>query len=189
MLHQLRISITVLLAMTVLTGVLYPATVTALAMLLFPHQASGSLILRDGKIVGSELIGQQFTQPGYFWGRLSATSPTPYNAAASGGSNLGPSNPELLRLARERQQALVLGDQAKLLPIDLLTASGSGLDPHISLEAAQIQIPRVAKARGMAEDRISAIVMQQLESRDLGILGQPRINVLKLNLALDTQKQ
>ncbi len=187
MIQQLRKSAIVLLTMTILTGAIYPLFITALAMLLFPHQAGGSLIRRGDQVIGSELIGQQFTKPEYFWGRLSATAPVPYNAAASSGSNLGPSNQALLDNAHTRKQALGLGDTTTSIPIDLLTASASGLDPHISLEAAQIQVPRVAKARGLTEDRVKAMVSQHLESPDLGILGQPRINVLKLNLALDAQ--
>lgn len=187
MFQQLRISAILLLLMTILTGVLYPLTVTAVAWLLFPHQAGGSLLLDGDRVVGSELIGQQFTRPEYFWGRLSATAPVPYNAAASGGSNLGPSNPSLLENARSRRTALGLSNADQVVPIDLLTSSASGLDPHISLAAAQIQIPRVAKARGLTEDQLIALVMRHQQSQDLGILGQPRVNVLKLNLALDAR--
>ena len=186
MLQQLRISGIVLFVMTVLTGVIYPLVVTALAALLFPYQAGGSLLIKGDQVIGSELIGQPFSRPEHFWGRLSATAPVPYNAAASSGSNLGPSNPVLLQQARSRQAALGLAE-SQAAPIDLLTSSASGLDPHISLEAALIQVPRVAKARGLAEDQISALVHQSQEPRDLGMLGQPRVNVLKLNLALDAR--
>jgi K+-transporting ATPase ATPase C chain len=162
---QLRPAIVFFVLLTLITGIVYPLTVTGLARALFPHQAGGSLIIRNGQALGSALIGQPFDDPKYFWGRLSATSPFPYNAAASSGSNLGPLNTNL--------------------PIDLVTASGSGLDPHISIAAALYQVPRVARERGLDEDQVRMLVAQCTEGRQFGILGEPRVNVLKLNLALD----
>jgi K+-transporting ATPase ATPase C chain len=177
--------------MTLITGLLYPLLVTGLARGIFPRKAAGSLLFRgakrDGVRLGSELIGQPFSEPRWFWGRLSATGPFPYNAAASSGSNLGNSNPALLEAARARIQALRSADPdaSGPIPVDLVTASGSGLDPHISPEAAFYQVPRVAKARGLEEAQVRALVQRQIEPRQLGILGEPRVNVLKLNLALE----
>lgn len=183
---NLKNSATVLLALTLITGVAYPLFITAIAQLLFPHQANGSLLTEDDKLVGSELIGQQFAKPEYFWGRVSATSPVPYNAAASSGSNLGPANPQLRKIA-ERQAASLLKypHPSGPIPIDLLTSSASGLDPHISPAAAEFQIPRIAKLRQMSTDQVRKLVSAATTGRQLGILGEPRVNVLKLNLSLD----
>lgn len=184
----LRQSLSLLLVMTVITGVLYPLAVTGLARLIFPHQANGSLIVKDGKPVGSALIGQSFTDPKYFWGRPSATRPNPYDAAASSGSNLGPTNPALTASARQRIAALRAADPGNLapVPVDLVTASASGLDPQISPAAAQYQLARVARARGLTAARVQALVRRFTEGRQFGMLGEPRVNVLQLNLALDS---
>lgn len=178
-----------LLLLTLITGGVYPALVTGLAQLLFPRQANGSLIVRDGQAVGSELIGQPFADPAYFWGRPSATGPFPYNAAASSGSNLGPTNPALLEAVKGRIEALRQVDPANPTPIpaDLVTASASGLDPHISPAAAFYQVARVAKARGLAAEQVKSLVAEYSEGRQWGFLGEPRVNVLKLNLALDAR--
>jgi len=172
---------------TVLTGVVYPLAVTGLAQLLFTHQANGSLVVHGGKVIGSEFIGQYFDQPKYFWSRPSATSPFPYNAAASSGSNLGPTNPVLLEAVKGRVAALRAADPGNdnPIPVDLVTASGSGLDPHISLAAAAFQVRRVARARGLEEGAVERLVMQYTEGRQFALLGESRVNVLKLNLALD----
>ena len=189
-LRNLRPAIVLLLLLTVLTGIAYPLLVTGLAQVLFPHQANGSLVVRDGQIVGSELIGQAFQpidDPRYFWGRPSATSLHPYNAAASAGSNLGPSNPAFAEAVRLRVAALLTADpdNPQPIPIDLVTASGSGLDPHISPAAALYQVPRVARERGIPEQQVEALVRSHTTGRQLGFLGEPRVNVLDLNLALD----
>ena len=185
---QLRPALLSLVFFTVLTGLLYPAVVTGLAQVLFPAQANGSLILREGKPVGSELIGQPFREPKYFWSRPSATSPQPYNAAASGGSNLGPTNPDLEKAVAERIRALREADEGNSapVPVDLVTASGSGLDPHISPAAASYQVPRVARLRGLKEEDLRKLVAEYTEDRQLGVLGEARVNVLRLNLALDS---
>lgn len=175
------------LVFTLLTGAVYPAAITVVARLAFPRQAGGSLIVRDGKEVGSSLLGQYTEDPKYFWGRLSATSPSPDNAASSSGSNLGPSNPALRDAVKARVAALRALDSTNTapVPIDLATASGSGLDPHISPAAAEYQLARVARARGFDTTTVRALVLAHTEGRQLGILGEPRVNVLELNLALD----
>jgi K+-transporting ATPase ATPase C chain len=177
----------ILISLTVLTGIIYPLLVTGISQVLFRSKANGSLIEKDGKWIGSELIGQSFTGQNYFWGRPSATSPVQYNAAASTGSNLGPSNPALLDAVAARVRALRAADpsQDEPVPVDLVTASGSGLDPHISIQAALYQVPRIARARGIPENDIRMVVERNIESRDLGFFGEPRVNVLRLNLALD----
>jgi len=182
----LRPALVLLLLLSLLTGVAYPLAVTGIAQVAFPKQADGSLIIGSKGFRGSELIGQPFTDPKYFWGRLSATSP-PYNAAASSGSNLGPLNPVLLDVAKGRIEALRALDpeNTQPVPVDLVTASASGLDPHISPAAAFFQVHRVATKRGIAEDRVRKLVQDHIEHRDLGALGEPRVNVLRLNLALD----
>jgi K+-transporting ATPase ATPase C chain len=185
--HQLRPALMMLLTLTLLTGVIYPLAVTGLAQLLLPSLANGSLITRDGKVVGSELIGQQFDDPKYFWGRPSATSPFPYNAAASSGSNLGPTNPAFIDAVQGRVAALRAADPVNdtPIPVDLVTASGSGLDPHMSPAAAEYQLKRVARARGLGENTLRDLVARHTEGREFGVLGERRINVLKLNVALD----
>jgi len=184
--QNFRISITLLGLMTLLTGGAYPALVTGVAQLTFPNQAGGSIVEADGRAIGSELIGQQFTKPEYFWGRLSATGPVPYNAAASSGSNLGPLNPALKDAAAARISALKQYDPERtMFPVDLVTASGSGLDPHISLAAAEVQVRRVAAARRIGENEVRDLVRQHTHGRQFGVLGEPRVNVLPLNLALD----
>ena len=183
----LRSAALALLVLTLLTGFIYPLAVTGLAQLTFPRQAGGSLIYQDGRLVGSGLIGQSFSDPRYFWGRPSTTRPFPDNAAASGASNLGPENPELLKQVLLRAEGLRASDPANgsLLPIDLVTSSGSGLDPHVSAAAAEWQVPRVARARGLDEAVVRGLVRENTEGRQLGFLGEARVNVLELNLALD----
>jgi K+-transporting ATPase ATPase C chain len=183
----LRQSIVMLALLTVVTGVLYPLVATGLAQLLFPSAANGSLIERDGKAAGSELIGQAFSDPKYFWSRPSATAPFADNSAASSGSNLGPTNPALTDAVKQRIAALREADPGNTaaVPADLVTASGSGLDPHISPAAAEYQVARIARARGKTEADIRKLVAAATEGRTFGILGEPRVNVLELNLALD----
>jgi K+-transporting ATPase ATPase C chain len=180
-------SIRALLVLTVLTGFAYPLAVTGISQLGFARQANGSLIEKDGKVLGSRLIGQPFSDAKYFWSRPSATSPMPYNGAASSGSNQGPTNPALKEAVEGRVKALreAGADPTKPVPVDLVTASGSGLDPHISPAAAEYQVARVAKARNVPEDKLRALVQKHTEGRQLGILGEPRVNVLTLNLELD----
>jgi len=184
--RMLRPTLILLLAFTALLGVVYPVLVTGFAGLAFPSKATGSIVTVDQKPVGSELIGQAFSRPEYFWGRPSATMPQAYNAAASTGSNLGPSNPALVEAVRTRVKTLHAADPDNTLsvPIDLVTASGSGLDPHISLAAAYYQVARVARTRGLTEARVRELVEEHLESRLPGVFGEPRVNVLLLNLAL-----
>jgi K+-transporting ATPase ATPase C chain len=186
---NLKTSVALLLIFTAVTGVLYPLLVTGIAQLVFPAQANGSLIVHDGKTVGSELIGQPFTGPRYFWSRPSATPGFPYNAGASSGSNQGPLNPALHEAVRRRIRDLKAADSlsTQTIPVDLVTASGSGLDPHISIMAALSQVPRVARARGLSEEGVRSLVDRHTEGRQLGILGEPRVNVLLLNLALDRE--
>ena len=184
---QLKPAFVMVLALTLLTGAAYPALVTGLAQLLMPQQANGSLIVKDGKVVGSKLVGQQWEGAQYFWGRLSATSPVPYNGANSGGSNYGPLNPALKDAVQARVAALKAADPAQTqpIPVDLVTASGSGLDPHISPAAAQWQLSRVTKARNLQPAQVQALIEQYTEGRQWGFLGEARVNVLELNLALD----
>ena len=190
---QLRPALVSLGILTILTGLLYPLVVTVLAQVLFPWQANGSLIERNGQAVGSALIGQPFDDPKYFWGRLSATGPAPYTAfnadklTGSSGSNYGPLNPALMDAVQGRIKALQEADPGNTapIPVDLVTASGSGLDPHISPAAAAYQVGRVARARGLSEDAVRRVVTQYTEGRTLGILGEARVNVLQVNLALD----
>jgi len=183
----LRPACLLLVVMTVLTGIVYPLLVTGIAQVLFPWQANGSAIERDGRPVGSVLIGQPFADPGYFWGRPSATAPYPYNAAASAGSNLGPSDPALAEAAAQRIAALRTADpgNTRAVPVDLVTASASGLDPHISPAAAEFQVERVARTRGLAPETVRTLVAGHTLGRQIGVLGEPRVNVLTLNLALD----
>ncbi len=188
MFDYLKPAAVLLLLFTVLTGVVYPALVTGIAQLVFSEQANGSL-LKDakGQLIGSELLGQSFTSPAYFWGRPSATSPNAYNAASSSGSNLGPTNPALMDVIKDRIQALKNADPTNnaLVPVDLVTASGSGLDPHITVAAANYQLKRVAAHRHLKEKQLSALIKTHAEDRQWFIFGEPRVNVLKLNVALD----
>jgi K+-transporting ATPase ATPase C chain len=187
MLTQLRSSLITLAILTVICGVAYPLLVTGMAQFLLPHQANGSLIVVEGKVIGSELIGQPFDDTRYFWGRPSATTPFPYNAAASTGSNFGPLNPAWLTVVQARIQALRAADPdgRRPVPVDLVTASGSGLDPQISPAAADYQVARVARARGLDEAVVRQLVSRYTWQRQLGLLGEARVNVLELNLALD----
>jgi len=189
-LSALRPALVLFLVMTVVTGFLYPLLVTGLAQLLFPQQAAGSILTRDGHAVGSRLIGQSFSDPRYFWSRPSATTPQPYNGMSSTGSNLGPLNPAQLDAIKTRVAALHAADPDNRLPVpvDLVTASGSGLDPEISVAAVNYQAARVARTRGLALVRVQALIAQHTEGRLLGILGEPRVDVLELNLALDALK-
>jgi K+-transporting ATPase ATPase C chain len=189
--QQLRSAVIVLALLTVLTGVIYPLVVTGIAQVAFHHQANGSLIeQKDGKYLGSELIGQPFDDPAYFWGRLSSTEPFPYNAAASSGSNYGPLNPALLDGVQKRIDALKAADPGnnQPIPVDLVTYSASGLDPHISIAAALYQVPRVARQRSLSETQVLALVNRFTQGRQFSILGESRVNVLLLNQALDEMK-
>ena len=187
MIRELRAATVVFLLLTALTGVVYPAFVTLVAGLAFPDQASGSLVRLEGRLVGSRLIGQPFSSPKYFWGRPSATVPMPNNGAMSSGSNQGPLHPALLEAVGNRVAALRAADpgNASAVPVDLVTASASGLDPHISVAAAEYQLPRVARERGLSEDEVRQLLRDATEGRTFGVLGEPRVNVLELNLALD----
>jgi potassium-transporting ATPase KdpC subunit len=186
----LRPAITLLVLMTLITGIAYPLVVTGVAKVLFPSQAAGSLIVKDGKPVGSRLIGQPFSDPRYFWSRPSASSPQPYNGLASGGSALGSTNPALTDAVKARIAALQAADPTNHapIPVDLVTASASGLDPDISLAAAYYQVDRIARLRHLSPDRLRALVAKHARGRLLGVIGEPRVNVLELNLALDTMK-
>ena len=185
--EQLRPALASFVLFTVLTGVIYPLAVTGIAQAIFPAQANGSVIVKDGKAVGSRLIGQPFDDPKYFWSRLSATSPQAYNGASSSGSNYGPLNDALMDAVRRRVDALKAADPTNTMaiPVDLVTASGSGLDPHISPAAARYQIARVARARGLSEGTVAELVGRNTTGRQWGVLGEPVVNVLELNLALD----
>lgn len=197
MLKEVRPAVVLIIALTVITGLVYPLAVTGIAGLLFPREAAGSLVERDGKVVGSALIGQPFAGAGYFHGRPSATTapdpqdpakniPAPYNAGNSGGSNLGPTNQALIDRVRQDVEKLKTENPAAPIPVDLVTTSGSGLDPDISPQAAFFQVPRIAKARNLSEDRLRQLVSENVEGRLAGLLGEPRVNVLALNLALDS---
>lgn len=199
MLREIRPAIFVLLALTILTGLIYPLAMTAIAGAIFPVQAAGSLVERDGKVVGSSLIGQEFKDDKYFHGRPSATTaadpndatktvPAPYNAANSSGSNLGPTSKALADRVKEDVEKLKAENPSQAVPVDLVTTSASGLDPDISPEAAAFQVPRVAKARNLPEDQVKSLVAQNTQARLIGLLGEPRVNVLALNLALDAAK-
>ncbi|HUL42040.1 MAG TPA: potassium-transporting ATPase subunit KdpC [Burkholderiales bacterium] len=185
--NEIKSGVVMLIIMTVITGIAYPLLVTGVAQTVFPHQANGSLIMKNGKPIGSELIGQPFSSPKYFWSRPSATSPKPYDGGSSSGSNLGPTNPALLDAVADRIKALREADPGNAAPVpaDLVTASGSGLDPHISPAAAYYQAERVARARKLDSKRVRSLIAEHTESRQFWILGEPRVNVLKLNLALD----
>ena len=196
MLREIRPAIVMILCFTLLTGLAYPLAMTGIAQVLFPRQANGSLIEKGGKVIGSELIGQDFREPGYFQGRPSATTgtdpddssktiPAPYNAANSGGSNAGPTSRALIERIRRDVQALRAENPHASIPVDLVTTSASGLDPDISPAAALFQVPRVARERGLPEDRVRALVTSHIEGRFLGVIGEPRVNVLELNIALD----
>jgi K+-transporting ATPase ATPase C chain len=187
---QLRPALAVFVLLTLVTGVVYPLLVTVIAQTAFSHQANGSIVMRDGRPVGSELIGQPFDNPRYFWGRPSTTGAVAYNGAASTGSNLGPTNPAQLDAVKSRLDTLRKAhpDQTGPVPVDLVTASGSGLDPHISPAAAEYQVARVAQARGISADQVRQRVATHTEGRTLGLLGEPRVNVLMLNLALDAEQ-
>ena len=190
MITSIRTALLSLFLLTLLTGIVYPLIVTGIAQAIFPQQANGSIIMKNGKAAGSALIGQQFDDPKYFWGRLSATNPYPYNGGSSSGSNLGPNNPDIIKAGRARMNALHAVDPANTskIPVDLVTASASGLDPHISIAAAEYQITRVARARGIDESAIRTLVAQHTQGRWLAVLGEPAVNVLELNLELDKQR-
>jgi potassium-transporting ATPase KdpC subunit len=191
MMRILRQAVACIVVFTVITGVIYPLIVTGFAQLAFPHQANGSLLVNNGKTVGSSLIGQSFSSPKYFWARPSATSPIPYNAANSSGSNLGPLNPTLMDNVKARIEQLKAADTTSkpLVPVDLVTASASGLDPHISMAAALYQIPRVARLRGIPQEEVAEIVRENTQERFMGVIGETVVNVLQLNMALDERER
>jgi K+-transporting ATPase ATPase C chain len=190
MLKQIRQAFLLFITLSILTGVIYPLAITGIAQTVFPNQANGSLIYRDGRPVASSLLGQSFTDPKYFWSRPSATTPMPYNAESSGGSNLGPLNPDLAKAVQERIAVLQKADPDNKapIPVDLVTTSASGLDPHITPAAAEYQIARVAKARNLNADAVRQFVAHHTELRTLGLLGEPRVNVVELNLDLDNSR-
>jgi len=188
---QLKSAFLVFLLLTVITGIIYPSVITAIAQIFFHHPANGSIVLKDGKPIGSSLIGQPFEDPKYFWGRLSATSPVAFNASASSGSNLGPLNAALRQSVEVRIKLLKNADpeNKSLIPVDLVTASASGLDPHISIAAALYQVPRVARLRGISQEKVAEIVRENTQGRFSGVFGEPVVNVLQLNMALDKYKR
>jgi len=185
--RQIKSALLLLVTLTMVTGVIYPLVITAIGQLVFPHQANGSIVMQNDKLVGSSLIGQEFSDPKYFWGRLSATSPTGYNSLPSSGSNLGPLNPALPEQVEKRVKRLQSADpqNKSLIPVDLVTASASGLDPHISVAGALYQVPRVARVRGVSQEQIIALVKEYTTGRLAGVFGEPVVNVLQLNIALD----
>lgn len=185
--HSIRPAVVILALLTVLTGAIYPMVITGLGAAMFPGRASGSLIVKDGKAIGSSLIGQSFTDPKYFWGRPSATGTMPYNPLASAGTNQGPLNPALTDAVKARIESLRAADpgNSSAVPVDLVTASASGLDPHISVASANYQASRVARVRGLRTDQVTQLIVKHTEGRWFGLLGEPRVNVLALNLALD----
>lgn len=186
---QIKQAILIFIILSIITGIIYPLFITGIAQVFFRNQANGSLIYQNGKPVGSALIGQAFNNPKYFWGRISATSPASFNAASSSGSNLGPTNPALVEAVKARIKALKSADSnSNLIPVDLVTSSASGLDPHISLAAAYYQAPRIARLRGLPEDTIKVLITKHASGRLLGLIGEPVVNVLELNLALDTYR-
>ncbi len=187
---QIKQAILIFIGLSVITGILYPLFITGIAQVFFRNQANGSLIYQNGKPVGSTLIGQAFNDPKYFWGRISATSPVSFNAASSSGSNLGPTNPVLVEAVKARIKALKSADSnSNLIPVDLVTSSASGLDPHISLAAAYYQSPRIARLRGLSQDIINALIVKYTSGRLFGLIGEPVVNVLELNLSLDAYKK
>jgi K+-transporting ATPase ATPase C chain len=187
---QIKQAILIFIVLSIITGIIYPLFITGIAQVFFRNQANGSLIYQNGKPVGSVLIGQAFNDPKYFWGRISATSPVSFNAASSSGSNLGPTNPALVEAVKARIKALKSVDSnSNLIPVDLVTSSASGLDPHISLAAAYYQASRIARLRGLSEDTIKILIAKHVSGRLFGIIGEPVVNVLELNLALDAYKK
>lgn len=187
---QIKQAILIFIVLSIITGILYPLFITGIAQVFLRNQADGSLIYQNGKPVGSALIGQTFNDPKYFWGRISATSSVSFNAASSSGSNLGPINPALVEAVKARIKALKSADpNSNLIPVDLVTSSASGLDPHISLAAAYYQAPRIARLRGLSQDIINALIVKHASGRLFGLIGEPVVNVLELNLALDVYKK